>query len=274
MQRIESYDVFGVPVEKIYYDSDFNCRGEFTVQSVKELSESIALHGLQFPVVVQPIEDAVMLGLTGYEWRLLAGHRRFKAVTMYLKWPTIPAMIRRGLSVHQARILNFTENLERKDLNPLEEAIAISRLYPNGVSIRKAAEELKKCNRWVGDRLRILQMPEPVRQLVAAKRVTILDLQIIARRKTPEEQIKTAEALAASKRGPGRNAVFQGTPLTRSFRRRRVKSEINAMISEMFVAGINGLPTRVAAWCAGCISDDELREDIRKESATGSGGEA
>ena len=44
----------------------------------------------------------------------------FVAVAQILKWKTIPAGVRRNLTERQARILNFTENLERKDLNPLE----------------------------------------------------------------------------------------------------------------------------------------------------------
>jgi ParB/RepB/Spo0J family partition protein len=273
MKRIETYDVFGIPAEQIYYDGEFNCRGEFTVQSVKELSESIGQHGLQFPVVVQPIQDAVMIGLAGYQWRLLAGHRRFKAITLYLKWPEIPAMIRYGLSEHQARVLNFTENLERKDLNPLEEAIAISRLYREGISPSAIAAELKKSYQWVYDRMLVLRMPEQVQQLVAARRVTLLDLKLLARQVTPEEQIKTAEAIAASKRGPGGRRK-SSPEFARSFRHRRSKSEINLMIGEMFKAGISGLPTRVATWCAGFITDDELREDIRMESATKDRGQA
>ena len=268
MQRNEAYDVYDLSPGDIYYDDEFNCRSEFTIQSVRELSESIAQHGLQFPVVVQPVFEANLGKIVPQQWRLLAGHRRYRAVTLYLKWPTIPAMIRRGLSPHERRILNFTENLERKDLNPLEEALAIGRLYPHGVSLRTAAAELNKNTRWVHDRFRLMKMPEAVRQLVAARRVTLLDLQIIARKATPEEQIKVAEALAASKRGRGRKAVFVGTIHTRSFRRRRTKSEINAMIVTMFGAGVTGLPTMMGSWCLGSVSDEELIEEIRRYAET------
>ena len=56
-------------------------------------------------------------------------------------------MIRAGLSDHEARMLNFVENLERKDLNLLEEARALGRLYPEGVSLRVAAAEIKRPTR-------------------------------------------------------------------------------------------------------------------------------
>jgi len=57
MKRLERYDVFSLPVSQIYYDADFNCRGQFTLQSVEELAQSIDELGLQFPVVVQPAEE-------------------------------------------------------------------------------------------------------------------------------------------------------------------------------------------------------------------------
>jgi hypothetical protein len=61
---------------------------------------------------------------------LVAGHRRYTAVTRYLKWTSHPASVRTGLTERQARMLNFTENLERKDLNMLEEARWIGSYFP------------------------------------------------------------------------------------------------------------------------------------------------
>ena len=124
----------------IYYDAAFNCRGEFTLQSVKELADSIAQAGrLICPVAVQPWTNE-----PGFEYRLIVGHRRFRAVTEFLKWTEIPAYICEGLSDHDARMLNLVENLQRKSLNILEEARAIQNLYPKGSSVREAATELKQ----------------------------------------------------------------------------------------------------------------------------------
>jgi len=266
MKRLEDYDVFALPCGRIYYDADFNCRGDFTLQSVSDLADSIKSNGrLLTPVWVQPAVDVPGLP-EGYDWRLIAGHRRYKAHTVYLKWPEIAATVLNGLDERQAHLLNFTENLERKDLNPLEEAMAISTLYPDGVTLRQAADELKRDTKWVHARLRLLKVPEPVQQLVAARRLTLLDLEIVCRKETPEAQIDAANALAASKRGRGRKAVFTGEKLLRSFRRRRNKEEINGKIAAMLNIGISGLVTRFAAWCVGAISDDELDADITRES--------
>ena len=45
MQRLEQYDAYPLPLDRIYYDADFNCRGQFTLQSVSDLAESIRLRG-------------------------------------------------------------------------------------------------------------------------------------------------------------------------------------------------------------------------------------
>ena len=93
----------------------------------------------------------------------------------------MPAMIRAGLSDHEARMLNFVENLERKDLNILEEARALARLYPEGVSLRVAAKELKRPTRWVHDRQRLLTLPEEVQQLAAAGLLGHVNVKVLAR---------------------------------------------------------------------------------------------
>ena len=127
MKPLEQYQAYPIPVAAIYYDAAFNCRGEFTLQSVKELADSIAQAGrLICPVAVQPWTEE------GFEYRLIVGHRRFRAVTAFLKWTEIPAYICEGLSDHEARMLNVVENLQRKSLNILEEARAIQNLYPEG----------------------------------------------------------------------------------------------------------------------------------------------
>lgn len=270
MQRIEKYDVYPIPCKDIYCDSAFNCRGQFMYEEAKELAESIAKDGLMFPIVVQPAEDVVGDMPPGYPWRMLAGHRRWTAIHIHLKLPEIPGMIRRGLTDRESRILNFTENLERKDLNPLQEALAIQLLFPDCASgqpaVRAIAAELNRDLRWTFARLRILKLPEEVQQMVAAGRVTLLDMEMIFREPTDEQRITLARALAASKRGPAKQAYFEdGTKVLRRFRRRRNKAEINDKITKLFELGLQGLPTRIAAWCAGGVSDEEIDQEILAE---------
>jgi len=264
MKPLEQYQAYSIPVTAIYYDADFNCRGEFTLQSIKELADSITEAGrLICPVAVQP------WGKGGFDYRLIVGHRRLKAVTVFLKWTEIPAYVCEGLSDHEARMLNFVENLQRKNLNVLEEARAIRNLYPHGVSLRHAAQELKQPTRWVHVRLRLLEMPEEVQQKAAAGLLSAVNLDRIAGEEGPGDQIRMArEITEARERGKGKFLPGLDKTCKRRFQGRRTKAEISRMIARMFDAGVTGLAPRVAAWCAGDVSDEELMAEIEREGNT------
>lgn len=258
MKPLEQYQAYSIPAVAVFYDAAFNCRGEFTLQSVKELADSIAQAGrLICPLAVQPWIDE-----PGFDYRLIVGHRRFRAVTEFLKWAEIPAYICEGLSDHDARMLNLVENLQRKSLNILEEARAVQALYPKGTTVRHAARELKQPTRWVWLRARLLRMPEPVQQKAAAGLLSQANLEKLAGLERPDEQIAAAEEIVAA-RERGKGKFLPG--LKRAYKRRsgvRPREEINRMIEQMLTAGISGLPPRVAAWCAGQIPDEELLKDI------------
>jgi ParB/RepB/Spo0J family partition protein len=250
MDRLEQYDVYDIPIWNILYDESFNCRGSFTLQSVAELSDSIKELGLQFPVVVQPWRG---------QYRLIAGHRRYKACTMFLKWESIPATVRTDLDEHGAQILNLVENLERKDLNMLEEAFALQAIYPDGVSLRVAAKELKKPTRWVHCRQRLLQLPEDIQQLAAAGRITAIDIEALWN--LPEdERSEAAKKIVTIKGRPGKKLP---TKLRRGFRPRKTKEQLSKMTGVLLNAGIAGLPARLLAWAAGYLTDRDIRRDIR-----------
>lgn len=265
MDRIEKYDAFDIPVACIYYDGNFNCRGEFAPNSVHELSQSIALRGLDFPLVVQPAED-VEGGLPDYkQYRLLCGHRRFKAITQFLDWTRIPCTRRGGLTEREARLLNLTENLERKDLNPLEEANAIGRLFPSELTLAEIAKELKRSNAWVKYRRDILTLPEEVQQLIAAKILRINDLRAIMG--LPEERrLDVARAMARGEARPERPAWQSRDGRKNRDGRKKRNSQVNRMIEKLFDADLHGLTTRLLAWTMGRVTDSDIELEIQKLS--------
>jgi ParB-like chromosome segregation protein Spo0J len=184
-------------------------------------------------------------------------------VTVFLLWQTVPGVVRPDLTDHQARLLNVTENLERKDLNIWEEARALERLYPKGVTLRQAAKELKQTTHWVHVRLRLLRMPEGVQRKAAAGLLSQANLDALAGLDKPEDQVLAAGKIAEARQA-GRGKRLPG--VDRRYKRRtskvRSKEEINHMVERMLSAGIDGLAPRVGAWCAGNISDDDLLKDI------------
>lgn len=264
MERLVKYDVYNVPLNDIWVDYSFNCRNSFTPQSVKALADSIEkVGGLEIPVILQRREDSQLSFSEPY--RLIAGFRRHEAIKTFLKRDWIEANIRYSLSDADAEILNLTENLERKDLNPLEEAQAITRRFPPGTSLRTIATALNRDTHWVHQRLRLMELPEELRGKVAAKILTLLDVDAIC--KLPaEEQMAAANELIAA-RGKHKRKLNVNPRYRRKFRYRRGKEEINAKVGELMEAGLSGLATRMGAWCAGYVSDDEFAVDILEEIA-------
>lgn len=262
MDRVEKYDAFDIAIACLHYDDSFNCRGEFTAQSVHELSLSIAARGLDFPLVVQPAAD-VEGGLpAGCQYRLMCGHRRFKAITTFLSWTSVPCTVRRGLSDREARLLNLTENLERHDLNRLEEALAIGRMYPAGTALAAIAYELKRSIPWVKYRLEILKLPPQLQQCVAAGRLKMNDIRLLVTLPDMERD----EAARVMMR-EGRSSFSARKPCRIGKKR---KSQINRMIERLFEAGLSGLCTRLLAWTTGAVTDEEMISEIERQSGQSS----
>lgn len=265
--------VYDVPCLDIFYDEEFNCRGAISPASVVDLSKSIADNGLQFPIIIQPFD-----GPRGKSYRVVAGHRRFKAYCL-LKYETIPAMVRENLNEREASIINFTENIEREDLDILEEAKVIQKLYPtlgqtdSGYSLAGAGKEMKKSARWVESRVRLLKFEPSVQKMFASGRLAKHFIDKLWKL-PPAEQIATADVLSRASRKnqhTGKITIHQDK-LPEHLRRgdyvktSRSKAEIMKMMVKLLDASIIGLAPRVGAWCAGYITTEELMEDLRKRA--------
>jgi ParB/RepB/Spo0J family partition protein len=133
--------------------SGANPRKDLKGETFKDLKQSIAEHGILVPLLVRPKNK-------GYE--LVAGERRLTAARE-LKLETVPVAIRE-LDDHTARILMLLENLQREDLEPLEEAAAIEELLKDtgdgGMTQEELAKKLSKSQPWVANRLRLLKAPK------------------------------------------------------------------------------------------------------------------
>lgn len=267
MSRLERYDAYPIPASDIYFDPDFNCRGDFTLESVADLAASIRETGLKFPLVVQPWDGP-------QPYRLVAGHRRFRAMTVHLKAETIPCMVADGLDEFEARKLNLLENLERKDLNILEEALAIRRLFPQG-TCRSIGEAVKRPPQWVNIRLQLLDLPEKVQQMAAAGLLKYSDIEALHRMEgKPSLKTKAAERAMESRSKHKQRRPRVGSLLYKAPTKVRSKNAINKLVERLLLAGVTGLAPRVGAWCAGEIGDEELEDDIQQvlENQTASDG--
>lgn len=100
--------------------SNYNARKTFDSEALKELAQSISVHGLIQPITVRH------KGEKGEHYEIICGERRFRACRM-LNLPEIPAIVRE-VSDEQAYDLSITENLQREDVPPMEAAEAYKRL--------------------------------------------------------------------------------------------------------------------------------------------------
>lgn len=174
-------------------------RKKFDQQALEELAESIRLHGVITPITVRHGEK------DGY-YQIIAGERRWRAARLAgLK--EIPAMVLEA-SEGEVMELALIENLQRQDLNPIEEAEGYDRLIQQfGLTQEEVANRVVKSRSAVANALRLLGLPDEVRTMVAdgklsgghARAVLAVsdeDKRVEAARQMVGMSVRQAEALA------------------------------------------------------------------------------
>lgn len=143
--------------------SQYQPRRTFAPDQLTELAQSLAKNGLLQPIVVRQV------GAQQYE--IIAGERRFRAAQQ-LKWTTIPALVR-NYSDQQSASLALIENLQRQDLNPIEEARAYKKLAAmNNLRQEDLAAQLGKSQSYIANKLRLLKLDANVQQALIAGQIT------------------------------------------------------------------------------------------------------
>jgi ParB family chromosome partitioning protein len=145
-----------IPLDQIDRNP-FQTRTHFDEAQLNELAQSIAASGVVQPIVVKT--------LTGGRYQLITGERRWLASRKAGK-PTIPAIIRQ-VSDEQALEMTIVENLQRADLNPMEQARAYQRLsHDFKMTQEQMAVRTGKERASVANFLRLLRLPEPIQHKV------------------------------------------------------------------------------------------------------------
>ena len=140
----------------------FQPRRDFNAESLQELADSIRAQGVVQPVVVRP--------LPGGRYELIAGERRWRAAQM-ADLHDIPAVVR-DVPDQAAMAMGLIENIQRDDLNPLEEASALQRLLDEfGLTHQDVAEAVGKSRATVTNLLRLLELNEDVKAALEARQL-------------------------------------------------------------------------------------------------------
>jgi ParB family chromosome partitioning protein len=176
-----------IPVDQI--DSNpFQTRSQVNQEQLAELAASIAANGVVQPVLVRPLASG--------RFQLIAGERRWRASLLAGK-TTVPAMLRQ-VSDEQAMEITIVENLQRTDLNPMEQARAFERLGREfHMTQEQMAQRTGKDRATVANFLRLLKLPSSVQHRVEAGELTFGHARALLALEHAEEMEKAAQRIAA-----------------------------------------------------------------------------
>lgn len=158
-------------------------RKVFDKDKIEELAQSIELHGIIQPIMVTKIEK-------GYE--IVAGERRWRAAQA-AKIKKIPCIVRE-LTPEQNMLLALIENMQREDLNPIEEALAIERMTSGfGMTQEEVSKSIGKSRPYITNILRLLRLPTDIQEMVSEGKLSGGHARAIAGMKEEKKQRSAAE---------------------------------------------------------------------------------
>lgn len=176
---------------EILQRGQYQPRQHIADEALQELSDSIKQHGVMQPIVIRKVssegEDA--------QYEIIAGERRWRAAKL-AGLTHVPAIVR-DMSDQVAIALALIENIQRQDLNPMEQALALQRFHEEfGLSHQEIAETVGKARASVSNLLRLLSLEESVKVLLDEQKIDMGHARaLLPLKKT--EQAKIAQQVAA-----------------------------------------------------------------------------
>jgi len=181
-----------IPVE-LLQRGQYQPRQDMDAAALEDLARSIKAQGLVQPIVVRPLPTPTAAGETRYE--IIAGERRWRAAQM-AGLPAVPAVVRQipdSAVIAQALI----ENIQREDLNPLEEAQAVQRLISEfQLTHQDAADAIGRSRAAVSNLLRLLDLGEQARTLLRSGALEMGHARALLALSDPRMQAEVASLVA------------------------------------------------------------------------------
>ena len=169
-------DIVEIPLNEIR-SNPYQPRKEFDEESLNEFAESIKEHGVIQPIIVKK-------SIKGYE--LIAGERRTRASKIAGK-TTIPAIIRE-ISDQEMMEIALIENIQRQDLNPIEEAEAFAKIIEtSGITQDEAAKKFGKSRSYITNLVGLLRLPEKTIELVRDGKITMGHARVLSKLEDPDQ---------------------------------------------------------------------------------------
>jgi ParB family chromosome partitioning protein len=159
--RVQGEALRNLPID-VLQPGKYQPRTRMDQEALAALAASIKAQGVMQPILVRPVADE--------RYEIIAGERRWRAARI-AGLGTVPALVR-DVPDRQALAVSLIENIQREDLNPLEEAAGVQRLVQEfGMTHAAAAEALGRSRSGLTNLLRLLELAPPVRELLAAGRL-------------------------------------------------------------------------------------------------------
>lgn len=171
-------------------------RKYFDESGLNDLVESIRVHGLLQPLVVTPLKEGPPRPTSGRveagEYELVAGERRLRAAkVLHLK--SVPVIVRTVSELEKLE-LALIENIQRKDLNPIERAVAYRKLVDEfSLTHEEAAKRMGKSRASITNTLRLLQLPGVIQKSIGEGKLSEGQAKVILELPTEEKQLQLFE---------------------------------------------------------------------------------
>jgi len=176
----ERDEIKKVPIDDIV-PNRFQPRTVFDDEKIEELARTIHTHGVIQPIVIREFGDG--------KFEIIAGERRWRAMKK-LGWEEAPAIIN-NLSDTETASVALIENLQREELSPIEEAMAYGKLLEiHDLTQEALAQRLGKGQSTVANKLRLLKLPQEVREALLNKLISERHARSLIPLKDAEKQVQ------------------------------------------------------------------------------------
>jgi ParB family transcriptional regulator, chromosome partitioning protein len=195
-----------IPLDQIV-PSPYQTRKDFDPEKLKELAQTMQEHGLMNPINVRPVHSSqhpapkngkivstgsLELGAGNYE--LIAGERRVRAAKL-LGWKTIMASVE-AVSDQEAAQRVVVENLQRDDLNPIEQAEGYRKLERIGLTQVEIAKKVGVAQPVVAQFLSLLDLEPEIREIISREIISVTQMRFLKRLPEGELRVRTAKQAA------------------------------------------------------------------------------
>jgi len=194
-----------IPIDQIS-PNPYQPRKTFNESSIDDLARSVKEHGIVQPLVVTRSGDQ--------KYQLIAGERRFRAAQK-AGLRSVPAVVKELTQKGDALQIALIENIQREDLNPIEEAIAYHQLHEEfGLTQEEISRRVGKERSTVANFLRLLKLPDGVKKLLASGRLSMGHARALLAVDSPKKQEQLAERVVKRNLNVRQTELLASAPKT------------------------------------------------------------